>query len=321
MSLFSFFRKNKQEASDDGASYSRAKDEPGPKRARARRNSATDDDAADAVLPEKKRARRRLIGAVALVLVAVIGLPMVLDSEPRPLAQDIDIAIPSKGQTASPRRVPAAASLDPAEQILEPVDAKPEPVKAASASGQHKTVLTDTGKPVSQVTAPKTATAEPKIAEPKAAEPKAAEPKIAEPKIAEAKPLTRTAPKEDSKAAAPATHKAEPKTPVAEDKDAARAMAILEGKANPDALKPQADKKPGRYMVQVAALTNQDKVNELRNKLKAAGIASQTQKVPTANGESTRVRVGPFASKDEAEKTRAKLVKLGLNGSLVPLGE
>lgn len=77
--------------------------------------------------------------------------------------------------------------------------------------------------------------------------------------------------------------------------------------------------KPSRYTVQVAALASQEKIDELRNKLKAAGIASQTSKVPTASGERTRVRVGPFASKEDAEAMRARLVKLGLNGTLVPL--
>ena len=108
MSLSSLFRKNKQETLDDDQSHSRANDEPNPKRARARRKTAADDHAADPVLPEKKRARRRLIGAVALVLAAVIGLPMVLDSEPKPLAQDIDIKIPSKSHAAAPRRLPSA---------------------------------------------------------------------------------------------------------------------------------------------------------------------------------------------------------------------
>lgn len=44
----------------------------------------------------RKRARRRLIGAIALVLVAVVVLPMVLDQEPRPVSEPIDIRIPPK---------------------------------------------------------------------------------------------------------------------------------------------------------------------------------------------------------------------------------
>lgn len=319
MSLFSFFRKNKQEAPDDGTSYSRAKDESNPKRARTRRQSTIDDAAADPVLPEKKRARRRLIGAVALVLAAVIGLPMVLDSEPKPLAQDIDIKIPSKDSPSQPRRLPAAASLDPDEHILEPVDGAQEPVSSAKSSRQQETV-SNASKPASTAVAPVTSAADHKAAVP-AATPKAAEPKVVEAKTAEAKVMARIETKEGSKPESHASARSEPKVISDEDKDAARAKAILEGKGADDTGKAQADKKPARYMIQVAALASQDKINELRNKLKAAGIASQTQKIPTANGERTRVRVGPFASKEEAEKMRAKLIKLGLNGSLVPLGE
>ena len=71
-------------------------------------------------------------------------------------------------------------------------------------------------------------------------------------------------------------------------------------------------------MVQVAALATQDKVDELQAKLRDAGISSYTQKVASPGGQRIRVRVGPFGSRDEAEKTRAKLQKLGLGGSLVP---
>ena len=96
--------------------------------------------------------------------------------------------------------------------------------------------------------------------------------------------------------------------------DASRALAILEGKP---VAKP-AEAAPSKYVVQVAALASQEKVDELQGKLRDAGIKSYTQKVPTPTGERIRVRVGPFGNKEEAEKARAKLGKLGLNGSLVP---
>ena len=71
-------------------------------------------------------------------------------------------------------------------------------------------------------------------------------------------------------------------------------------------------------MVQVAALATTEKVAELQAKLNAGGIKSYTQKVATTSGEKIRVRVGPFASKEEAEKARSKLSKLGLGGTLIP---
>ena len=67
----------------------------------------------------------------------------------------------------------------------------------------------------------------------------------------------------------------------------------------------------------MAALASQDKANELQAKLKAAGVPSFTKKGTSPNGELIRVRVGPF-SKEEGDKIRPKLAKLGLSGSMVP---
>ena len=49
----------------------------------------------DEELQLKKRARRRLVGAIVLVTAVAVILPMVLDSEPRPVDQNVDIHIPS----------------------------------------------------------------------------------------------------------------------------------------------------------------------------------------------------------------------------------
>jgi DedD protein len=67
------------------------------------------DSLLDPTLPEKQRARQRLVGAIALVLAAVIGLPMVLDSRPRPASDDIAIDIPrvSKSATVQTALAPA----------------------------------------------------------------------------------------------------------------------------------------------------------------------------------------------------------------------
>lgn len=78
----------------------------------------------------KKRARRRLIGAVALALLAAIVLPMVMDHQPAPPLKDIQVRIPSPDEGVSQRVAPskpvtAAAMPEPAE--------KPKP--AASPSG------------------------------------------------------------------------------------------------------------------------------------------------------------------------------------------
>src|SRR3982751_2398107 len=49
----------------------------------------------DEELQLRKRARRRLVGAIALVTIIAVFLPMVLDHEPKPVSQDVSIKIPS----------------------------------------------------------------------------------------------------------------------------------------------------------------------------------------------------------------------------------
>jgi len=73
---------------------------------RSRRSERTGDADAmllDPTLPEKQRARRRLVGAIALVVAAVVVLPMVLDSHPKPVTNDIAIDIPSRPATRPSR--------------------------------------------------------------------------------------------------------------------------------------------------------------------------------------------------------------------------
>jgi DedD protein len=59
----------------------------------------------------------------------------------------------------------------------------------------------------------------------------------------------------------------------------------------------------GRYVVQVAALATQEKASEMQARLRGAGVNAYTEKA----GALVRVRVGPFGSRDEAEKVRAKV--------------
>lgn len=302
MSLFSSLRKNKQQpASDDSTFYSRAEEESNKVRSRRRQGSSKAGGPDDSVLPEKKRARRRLIGAVALVLAAVIGLPMILDSEPKPVADDITIQIPSKDKpvptvdralaSASVEKVSASAALDPKEEMIDETaavaDAKSAPNEPAVKAG------VDAGTAVALANAQQEAKP--------AAE--AAEPEPANKSHPDQKPVAKTEIKHEAKAA---------------DKkagDAARAQALLEGKPDPKA----AEKKTEKFVIQVAALATKEKVDELQDKLKSAGIKSYTQKIATASGDRIRIRVGPFASKEEADKMRAKMVKLGLSGTLMPV--
>ena len=345
MGLFSFFSKNKQgrTAEDSGRFYSKDDDAAVGERARAKRASNAGGGAArragnDPMLPEKKRARRRLVGAVALALAAAVGLPMLLDSEPKPLAGDIAIQIPPKDK-AAPLPVPGESGA------ATPGAAAPAPrdkVVAAEDSVDKDEEIIDAPGVATPPVAPRAAERKPEAVKPKAEakpEPKA---EAAKPEGKEAKPehkdgkaearLAERAEREraererieraraekadrerlERQRAEEKARKAEekPAKPVQKDADT-RALAILEGKSaerekavDKDKL---ADGGGPKVTLQVAAMSSQEKAAEVQARLRGAGISSHTEKF----GELIRVKVGPL-SKDEADRVRAKLNKLGL---------
>src|SRR5512138_2305135 len=86
----------------------------------------------------KRRGRRRLVGAVALVLLAVIVLPMVFDPEPKSTQAPVSVRIPSESEAPpsfakavpKPAPKPAAKAEQPAAEYVIQVGAfaRPEAV-------------------------------------------------------------------------------------------------------------------------------------------------------------------------------------------------
>ncbi|WJF91726.1 SPOR domain-containing protein [Paraburkholderia bonniea] len=101
-----------------------------------RTDAASEADAMllDPTLPEKQRARRRLVGAIALVVAAVVILPMVLDSHPKPVTADIAIDIPSRPATKAVAAEEAQAASDDSAADTEPGTGPQALDEAASSS-------------------------------------------------------------------------------------------------------------------------------------------------------------------------------------------
>lgn len=217
----------------------------------------------DAQLEIKKRARRRLVGAVALALAAAIILPMVMDKEPRTTANELQIRIPSQeGGNYTARLINSTASAPVAMAPLEPALPASEPV----------------GTPV----VPAQVTASAPVAP------------LEKPPVV---PTVKEPAKETGKAA---------------NKDAeaaARARSLLEG-AEPS---PAAAGESKRFYVQLGVYRDAENVKSLRAKIKTVGFSTVVEPV----GESSRVRVGPFADREAADKALGKLKKSGLNGMVV----
>ena len=193
---------------------------------------------ADAV---RVRARRRLIGAAALLLTAAIVVPMLLDPEPKPTSDNIAIDIPSEKTPFTPRLT------------LPPVPA-PENVPVA--------------------------------------------------------------PPQES---APIQEKAEDSTKAEAKKvEEQRARALLEGKSK-TAVAPGTGDKTARFVVQAAAPASETAARDLAERLKKSGLAPYMEKVDTKQGVRYRVRLGPYATRDEADVVRARLKAQGISANLVTL--
>lgn len=76
----------------------------------------------------------------------------------------------------------------------------------------------------------------------------------------------------------------------------------------------------GKHVLQAAALSTEAAARELSDKLRKAGFAPFTEKVETKDGVRYRVRVGPYSSRDEAQRAQARLRALGVSATLVATG-
>ena len=220
---------------------------------------------AESVEVIRKRARHRLMGSVVLVLGAVVGLPLLFDSQPRPVAIDTPIVIPDRNQTSPLSATVASAKTGASKEGL-----AQDQVITAGQPGATNSVLTNSaGLDPHEEVVPKDSKAE-------------------------VKPEAKLEPKPELKAEA----KPEPKS---ENKP-----------------EPKADDAV-RSVVQVGAYADLAKAKEARAKLESAGFKTYTQEIETKDGKRIRVRVGPFATKEEADKTAEKIRKLNLQTSVLKL--
>lgn len=235
---------------------------------------------AESIEVMRRRARHRLIGSAILVAIGVVGFPVLFDTQPRPIAVDIPIEIPDRA-TAPPL---AAAPRDGSATRTSPPAAQPAPVaRPDGISDGEEAVATADRRPQSATTpAPQVAVA---------------------PK-----------PDHDRPPAPAAPTPVEPKAPRSED--ASRAQALLNG-ATPGSSSIAASDE--RFIVQIGAFAENDKAREARMKVERAGLKTYTQVVETKDGKRIRVRVGPFASRADAEKAASRIKAQDLPAAILTL--
>ena len=288
----------------------------------------------------RRQARMRLLGATVLVVTVCVGLPLLFSARPRTQDQrtmvvannQIAPARPASAANANPQpqqETPPASlqsqvalneSLAEREEILPATTPQPtlQPVPHTAPQPRpapEKPTTKPAAKPAEKAKpAPKPKPAEKPAAKPpaKPAEKPAAKP-AEKPKPAP-KPEPKPAPKPAEKPAAKPAEKPAAKPPA----DDARARALLEGRKPPAAEK---DNKPAatRYVIALGAFAEPSAAAALRQKATQAGVKTYTQVLETAKGQRTRVRAGPFSSREEAERAAAALRRVGLPSSLQSL--
>ncbi|THF66864.1 SPOR domain-containing protein [Pseudothauera nasutitermitis] len=224
----------------------------------------------------KKRSRRRLVGAAALALLAAIILPMVMDQEPGPSGQDIQITIPDRDAELS-RPIAGRAPLNVEPDVAPPPQEQPPAPPAAPAP--------QTAPPESR---PPATPAAPPAAQPQQPAPPAQTKPPSQPAAAPQQPAPATRP---------------PAQPPQDE--AARVRAILEGQTPP----PAAPAAANGFVVQIAAFGESARAEALAAELKGKGFAAYTERAGTV----TRVRVGPFGNRAEADRAAERLKTLGQN--------
>ncbi|MGE5384259.1 MAG: SPOR domain-containing protein [Betaproteobacteria bacterium] len=237
----------------------------------------------DVQLQLKKRARRRLVGAVAFAGFAAVVLPMIMEQEPKQVSQDVEIRIPGQDEkpftpnfgAPSPAAKPPASTAAPDQKATEPAQVSAAAVvpKAPDVKVLAKTTEKNAEKSVE-----------------KPSEKMAAKPVE--------KPVEKPVTKPPEKPAAKAT-----------ESDAQRATAILAGK--------QPESAPsGQYVILIGAFANQANIKNLQGKLSELGIKAYTEPLDSPQGKKTRVRAGPFPSREAGEKALEKMKRIGISGVL-----
>lgn len=267
----------------------------------------------------RRRARRRLVGAIVLALAAAVIVPMLLESDPKPLGEDVSVRIPPVDDGKFVNRLNAPGASETKSRDVRTAEAKPSPIVTTTAAPPAASATqagTDATAPAvpavgspSKDGAPRrsVAEAEQRVLAPanKAGAGGAKSESTAVPKAAGLSPATSPVPAEQ-------TPSPETKPVVAEVKPAETMAALSDAKPK-DAAAVDAGKSSA-YAVQLAAFADDKGANALAARLKKSGYAAYTEPVSTSRGTLWRVRVGPYPTRDAADAARDKLKADGQNG-------
>lgn len=242
----------------------------------------------DQLIEMRNKARRRLIGAVVLVLAAIVLIPVLLSdqsaNEPEQVVSVIPSIIP-----------PSEEQYRLSESLERPIfesDAI-ESLNAEQGIIESETELT--------------------LLEPAEFTEPAAEP---EPAPEEPKPAPEPKPEPEPKPTPTPKPTPKPKADSRTD-DGSVAIALLEGRTPPSRATPAAAEQ-GSFVLQIGAYSSKADADQRRSKLVAAGVSNAYVETANVSGKTAyRLRVGPFPSRQAVQAAQTRLRSLGYENSFV----
>ncbi len=247
----------------------------------------------DQELVFKKRARRRLVGAVALVILMVIILPRILlDRAALTPHEAVKISMPEL-DVAKPAAVEPSAAKANAN-----ANASPSPVVDSAVSDE---VVIPEANVATQVTVAAKLASEVTNNDAKKV---AAEKNVIESVKVEDKTDVKSA--DDKKIEAKVSETKSKQVILAESK--VTASKKVEAKSQ---------KHAGSFTIQIGVFSDAANVKLLQAKLKKVGLSSRTENISTEKGEKIRLKAGSFASRSDAVSALSKLQSANLSGMVV----
>ena len=307
------------------------------------------DSAADASLAEKKKARHRLVGAIALCLVAAFVVPMLLESEPRTGLRSLPMTVEAAANSTRadqpwirpPVADEAARSVMPDQVVMLEEGAAGQPATsgqgAPRAPGDQPSVnLPDlsarTGQDPETPATPATPAVPPSSPQPArsaasdtaAGRGRAAAGQDAANQARPARPATAPSGNTSQRPANAPLPKPLPMTQGGTQSDAdsrpdVLARLIDQVDSGSNAARPTARQQSRRFLVQVGAYSNVKSARAAVDRVAKAGLNAYQETVKTSNGDWIRVRVGPFASREDAEQAQQALKRAGVTAALIAL--
>lgn len=244
--------------------------------------------------------QNRLVGTVILVAIGVIVLPGLLDGKKKHYKEEF-AAIPL---------VPKPDDQQDSEMVPPVTQPLPSQPPEGAGAGQQSATTQATQNPAVSGSAQPVQNSQPSVVTPPAVH------QQTQPKTQQ-KPAEQTKPKTTEQSRPKPAEQPKPK-PVETPKPAEQPKAAEQSKPA-ETSKPASAPAGQAYVVQLGALKNAAKVDEIVAKLRLSGYRAFTVPSSPVQGQITRIYVGPDASKAKLQSSLSELQSVsGLGGVVKP---